>query len=162
MCFCRKILPNIWENHEFERIDKKMCWQENSPKYLGESSFWENLTKRCFCRKILPKIWENREFGRIDREMCLCRKILPNIWENFHHFSQIFGRIFIISPKNLGESSPFLPNIWENPMQLCCGCCCWDAALKDLNPLFKPLPFSPNHPKQILNSAFYSSFYRTF
>ena len=92
MCFCRKILPNIWENHEFERIDKEMCWQENSPKYLGESSFWENLTKRCFCRKILPKIWENREFGRIDREVSL--------QEN--------------SPKYLGEFSPFLPNIWEN------------------------------------------------
>ena len=125
MCFCRKILPNIWENHEFGRIDrcvsvgkfsqiferiiilgefdKKVFLQNNSLKYLGESSFWENLTKRCFCRKILSNIWENREFGRIDRDVSLQENspkylgefspFLPNIWENLHHFSQIFGRI---------------------------------------------------------------------
>ena len=94
--------------------------------YLGESSFWENLTKRCFCRKILPNIWENHHFGRIWLKGVSVGKFsqkfgrIVNLGEltercvSVGKFSQIFGRIFTISPKYLGESSLFLPKIWEN------------------------------------------------
>ena len=72
------------------------------------------------------------------------------IWKYWQDTSKIFGRIdmilpkyleeLTILPKYLEEMTRFFQNIWKIQMQLCCGCCC------GLNPLFKPLPFSPNLP----------------
>ena len=84
------------------------------------------------------------EFGSTDRILPKYLEELTwffqNIWKNWHDSSKIFGRNDKILPKYLEEMTRFFQNIWKIQMQLCCGCCC------GLNPLFKPLPFSPNLP----------------
>ena len=102
-------MDNVWTMCGKCCVDSVMEYDNQKQRALQQQQqpFSQNLGELVVKSVSVGKF--SQKFGRIVNLGELTERCV-----SVGKFSQIFGRIFTISPKYLGESSLFLPKIWEN------------------------------------------------